>query len=254
MTLENVLVLCAPFGPLARSTRQMLDDLSGEGATIQEAQAQAEVSLTRCVQATAAYNFLDKKPRLDWVFWLDHDIVAGPHAVKMLIDYALILQEQSSLPQPIPPSLSGCYVNRHNHPPRIAAYKLQRADVINFGVGDANVNMVPALTGMGCFLQHRRAFMAHCEEARGFMFPDPDHVTSEVCTSHLIHASELAQFLDVDAGSDCWHWLAEDFDYCIRELEAGRLVYMAPVVFGHLDSVVLMPDARTVFPGLRKPE
>jgi len=169
------------------------------------------------------------------------------------------------------PSISGSYVNRHqpNEHSELAAYALKDAVARMVAVNTTvplpvvtaddqqtvpvHLRCVPALTGLGCFLQHRRAFLSHYHAAPKFIYTTRQQVMPAMCQAHLLHASELSQWLDVDTNADRSFWVADDFDYCLRELEQGRLVYVAPVAFGHDSLIRLMPDSHTVFPGLRCP-
>jgi len=257
--LKNVLVLCAPYGGITAVPMHSLAKMQAAGATVLMHQASADVSLTRCLQAGEAQNVLHKNLELEWVFWLDADMASDPSAVVTMIQYAEQLRDLQETGPKLHPSLSGCYMNRHRNPPQVSAVALKRAEIIelplknNDGTEHPAAPLIPALTGLGCFLQSREVFLMHCEESTNFHYDDPDHIVPQVCTSRVIHCSEYAQFVEVAANQDKWFWLGEDFDYCVRELEVGRLVYVAPTVFGHIDSIVLVPDDRVMFPGLTEP-
>ena len=177
-----------------------------------------------------------------------------------MIRYAEQLQELNGGPDQLTPSLSGCYLNRHRQEPQVAAWALKRAEVIEIQLKNEDGSLlpgaplIPALTGLGCFLQSRKVFLLHCEESTNFHYQSPDLIVPQVCASRLIHCSEYSQFIDVPATGDTWYWLGEDFDYCVRELELGRLVYVAPTIFGHVDSIILVPDDNCMFPGLVAPK
>lgn len=245
--LSNVLVLCAPYDGVSSLPMLTLAQFQAAGASVQLHQASADVSLTRCLQAASACEQLQANDKLEWVFWLDCDMVGEPMKVATMIDYSTQLRQLSEAIDPDYPSLSGCYLNRHRQPPQVAAMSLKRAEPIELNDGP----LIPALTGMGCFLQHKSTFTKHCDESTHFHYKDKDTIIPEVCVSRLIHCSEYAQFIDIAADGDAWYWLGEDFDYCVRELEFGRLVYVAPAVFGHVDSIVLVPDGKCMFPGLK---
>jgi hypothetical protein len=114
---------------------------------------------------------------------------------------------------------------------------------------------VPALTGLGCLLQSRAAFVAHVKDSEWFTYPKAPHKVPSVCQSHLSHASEVGLWLELkDPNDDGLYWISEDFDYCTREFDRAALVYVAPVVFGHDSTVRLVADNQTVFPGLHAPQ
>lgn len=258
--LKNVLVMCAPYEGITAIPMLGLAQMQAAGATVLMHQASADVSLTRCLQAAEACNILHKNSELQWVFWLDSDMASNPSAVVMMIRYAEQLRESNASSDGLAPSLSGCYLNRHRQDSQVAAWALKRADAILIELknDDGSVvpaaPLIPALTGLGCFLQSRKVFLMHCEESTNFHYQSPDIIVPQVCASRLIHCSEYAQFIDILATGDTWYWLGEDFDYCVRELELGRLVYVAPTIFGHVDSIILVPDEKCFFPGLVAPK
>ena len=250
--LSDVLVMLAPYGNERQSTAHFVSVLQSLGVTVLKAQAKAEVSLTRCVLAAAGYDALRQCPHLNWVFWLDQDVSGDMFAVQNLIQFATALRLD------IYPSVSGVYVNRHTKPPRVAAAAVRRMDPLQVSIGThdgatAVGECVPALCGLGCLLQHRTTFMQHCDESEHFAFPNRDTIVPEVCTSHRIHSSDFGRFMPLPEGEDIHYWCSEDFDYCIREFEHGRLVFTVPVHFGHECDYVLWPDGNCVYPGLRPP-
>lgn len=255
--LSNLLVMLAPYGSERASTSQFVNRMQSEGAHVIRTEAKAEVSLTRCVLAGAAYNVLQQAKELEWVFWLDQDISGEPGNVVAMIEVAKaigILNEPVTMP-----SVTGLYVNRYSRPPRMALYAITNCTPVVMPEGQhpiagaGNIDCVPVLCGMGCLLQHREVFMQHCDESRHFAFPNRDTIVPEVCTSHPIHSSELAKYIPVSPDEDLYYWQSEDFDYCTREWEQGRLVLSLPFMFGHECNRILMPDDTTVFPGLRRP-
>lgn len=257
-TLANVLVLCAPYGAPTANCLDFILALREAGATIIMGRATADAACTRNNQAGQAMYALSKNPVLQWVFWLDSDMSAGVDSVSMMIDISKTLQYDS-----IPfPSISGSYINRHAPDGRseLAAFALKGSILTEVELEVPNteqvqsLNCVPALTGLGCFLQHVDSFLAHCDESEKLTYPKKPDLIPCVCQAHIAHASELGQYLELEPADDDLYWMAEDFDYCSRELDQGRLVYVAPIAFGHDKVTRLLPDAKTVFPGLRKPE
>lgn len=267
--LSSVLVLCAPHGAPARATCEFIMAMREQGAVIQLGLCTSDAALTRNNQAAHAADMLRGDPRLEWVFWLDHDISGTVDGVLTLIGLAIAMQDES-----VYPSVSGAYINRH-HPSgksELAAFAVksctgssvllpeqftppnQQIDGKDCPAGDAlTLQCFPALVGMGALLQHRNVFLSHVDQAQKFVNADPDWLCPCVCQAHLIHASEMAQWVDCDPDADRFYWIAEDFDYCMREFEAGRLVYMSPVAFGHDKTLCVMPNSRTVFKGLHAP-
>lgn len=251
-SMNNVLVLLAPYGSEKPSTAAFVSELQAEGACILKTQAKAEVSLTRNVLAGHACDALRSLPNLHWVFWLDQDITGTVGGVLQLIELSShIMQLSTGLGYP---TMSGMYVNRYVTPRILACHALRGMDRLRIDdLGEHPLDCVPALCGMGCLLQHRSTFLAHCDESPHFLFPTRDTIVPEVCSSHRIHSSEIAKYLPIDPELDAYWWQSEDFDYCAREFEQGRLVFAAPVAFGHETESILWPDEQATFPGLRAP-
>jgi hypothetical protein len=248
---SDVLVLVAPHGSPTPKCSQYISTLREMGATIVFSQCYAEVSLTRNVAASAAYDVLQKCPDLKWVFWLDADMVGMPYALGTLRAIALSIAEYDSDGRA--PTLSGAYVNRHDYRHdrvRLAAHATKDAEEIEIAIGGADWQLTMALCGMGCLLQSRQVFMQHCDESEHFCYPSEDHLVPEVCSAFRVHASELSEYIELQPGADRYYWQNEDFDYCVRELDRGRNVYLVNVPFGHEFMQVVYPTSQAVFPGL----
>jgi hypothetical protein len=228
-----------------------------EGAVIQLGETSADVALTRNNQSVLIAREFERNPRLAWILWVDWDISAPVESVVLLIAVAEALASHEGYY----PSVSGSYVNRHyKSRAELAGFALNDCKTVVVSLPDAanegkllELRCVTALTGMGCFLQRWDTFNAHRVESETFRYL-PKVQSPCMCQQHVMHASELAQWVDVNPNEDERYWIAEDFDFCIRELDHGRLVYLAPIVFGHDKLVRCEPDSRTVFPGLVGPE
>jgi hypothetical protein len=254
---SNVLVLCAPFnGVPTASCMHYLLNLQAMGATVQFSTCYAEAALTRCLQAASAYQTLQQRPQLQWVFWVDGDMCSYPSALESLMLLAIKLGEVQGEPILNAPTISGAYVNRHKlqGAPKLAAYAVRGALRTPVEVSGEEWGVTQAFVGMGCLLQSRAVFMAHCDESAHFCYPSEDYLVPLVCQSHRIHCAELAEFLPIDDSKDTFFWHSEDFSYCAHEFERGRLVYLADVPFGHEFLRVSYPDNGCVFPGFKPPE
>jgi hypothetical protein len=265
--LSNLLVLCAPHGAPARATCEFIMAMREHGATIQLGLCTSDAALTRNNQAARAAEMLRADNSLEWVLWVDQDISGTVDGVLTLIGLSVAMADCE-----VYPSVSGAYINRH-HPSgksELAAFAIknctgsslllheqftppnQQVDgQDSLTVSPLELQCFPALVGMGALLQHRNVFLSHVKQAQKFVNEDPNQLCSCVCQAHLIHASELAQWVDCNPDADLFYWIAEDYDYCMREFEAGRLVYMSPVAFGHDKTLCVMPNSRTMFRGLR---
>ena len=250
--LDNLLVTCAAHSSPTKNCHHFLLAMREEGATLQLGETSADVALTRNNQSVLVAKAFAANPKLEWLLWIDWDISAPVESVELLIAVARALDAHEGYH----PSVSGSYVNRHyKERSELAAFALNECATCvvtlpdAMGGADLSLSCVQALTGMGCFLQHREAFEAHVRESETFRFL-PGVNSPCMCQQHVMHASELSQWVDVNPNEDERYWCAEDFDYCVRELEHGRYVYVAPIVFGHDKLVRCEPDSRTVFPGL----
>jgi hypothetical protein len=224
-----------------------------QGAKVQLMGATSDVALTRNCQAASAFKFIQDNPGvIDWVLWLDWDMSASIDSVSFMMLASLELGDEAGLP-----SVSGSYCNRHHEHLEIAAFALKGAKgrkvVVKDSEKETPMTAIAALTGLGCLLQPVAAFRQHCLETEWFVYPKYPHKVPCVCQPHLTHACELGQWVDLEPNDENLYWIADDFDYCTRELDGGRLVYVVPVAFGHDKTERLLPDANTVFPGLRAP-
>lgn len=257
---DDVLVISAPHGSPTPSCGTYFHRLQSLGAHVYNSTCHAEVGLTRCLQAASAYQLFQSNERLNWLFWVDGDMVADPRALQALI----LISERIEAMSGQYATVSGAYVNRHDieHNVRLAAHAVKRSFSFEVNLAPNPADLLErcvyhatlALCGMGCLLQHRSTFMQHCDESEHFCYPNEEYLIPLVCQSTRIHASELAEFLHVDASKDLWYWNNEDFDYSMRELSKGRCVYLVDVPFGHEFARVTFPDRNTVFPGLLPPE
>lgn len=261
---NDVLVLCAPQGSPSPACAHYLQLLQMHGALVQFSVCYAEVGLTRCVQAAAAYQTLRDHPQLRWVFWLDWDMFAHIESLEALIMVAerLTLNDDRGMT----PTLSGAYINRHdlrNGSTRLAAHSCKDCITIDVDIpaierddrtiAHTSFAATIALCGMGCLLQSREVFMMHCDECEHFCYPTEDFLVPLVCQSFRIHASELGQYIAIDANADRYYWQNEDFDYSVRELDKGRTTFVVDIPWGHEFMRVTYPDEKTVFPGYLPP-
>ena len=256
--MKNLLVLCAASDSAPTyNCKMFLAQLRERGASIQVVKATADAALTRNNQAGLAAKLLEGDKSLDWVLWLDWDMSAAVDAVSLLMVTALSLAAGDT----VVPNVSGSYVNRHSAEGSslLSAFAIKQAQVVVVTLETerkdfpSELSVVPALTGMGCLLQHRSSFLAHCIESEQFTYPKHPDLLPCVCQPHVSHASEMGQYLELKPDDESLYWIGEDFDYCMREFDMGRPVYVSPVQFGHDSVVRLMPDSSTIFPGLRQP-
>jgi hypothetical protein len=116
----------------------------------------------------------------------------------------------------------------------------------------SKVILRPALTGLGCLLQPREVFLAHCASSPLFAYGPMAHLVPHVCDSRLISKQELQSFFLVPEQAPGLFRHGEDFDYCTREFKQGRAVFLTPIDFAHEARTILLPSDETVLPGLRE--
>jgi hypothetical protein len=251
--LDNVLVLCLAYSPPGMQTARFLLDLQKWGATVHIVRGPADIALARSVAAAAAETYIKECSYLEYVLFLDNDVWASPEAVQQLVR----LCQDLAIPLKIEPSVSGLYLNRHKRDKTAAAQKLKDFDPIPCGADPSLPNVQPvavyALCGLGAFLMPVGSLVAHCNESERVIWYKA--TIPIVCRSGPITADELAKYIDgLSAEGDTLYWNGEDFDFCMRELNADRPVLVAPVMFMHSSDVELDPIGSVTFPGLFGPK
>ncbi|HUX77919.1 MAG TPA: hypothetical protein VMY40_14905 [Anaerolineae bacterium] len=198
----------------------------------------------------------------DAVLWLDGDMVSSPNWVREL--YELVALVAKARPAPFgdhpdaaaaqswtaeqvqawkrenAPALCGAYVKR-NLPTHMALRRVFPSvpDLeveVQRETGRFEKYSLPAVvSGMGCMMQTREAFLVHCSEA-------PRIEQGAAPDFPAICASGPGQSAD---GSVCW--ASEDWMYTSWEWQRGRGVYLVRhALFGHVCPVVRYPTADTI--------
>lgn len=247
--VQGVLVLCPCYGDMPLQTVHTLLNLKEEGAQVLLTHALADVSLSRCIAAGMAERILlAKDSDVDFVLWLDSDVWGNADSVRELGRMILDFERESGRPV----SLSGLYLSRHAKRKQVAAHKLRDVDPIPLA-GNTGAVLMPALTGLGCFMQTTESFLNHCNESERMCWPDETHTIPIVCQSGIITAASIAKYISKNPTDDIRYWYGEDFDYCAHELDHGRFVFVAPVMFGHSSEAQLTPVGDVMFPGFTPP-
>lgn len=249
--LAGVLVLCPCYGQMPLQTVHTLINLQAEGANILLTRAVADVTLSRCIIAGMAEKIIrDPKSDVDFVFWLDSDVWGNADSVRELGRMILEFEKESGRA----PTLSGLYLSRHA-PKQVAAHKLRDVDPLPVPRGgNDGALLMPALCGMGCMMQTAETFIKHVDESARCYWPDRAHTIPMVCESGTRAPQWLAKYLPLTGDPDALFWHGEDFDYCARELDRGRPVFVAPIMFGHTSSQELTPVGELTFPGFMPPK
>lgn len=234
--LSDVLVLVAGLHSIAGGTAHTLSTMAVAGAQIHLGECHPDVSLTRNLQAYLAERTLLEDEQLKWVFWLDHDIMLPVESVVELRELARASGG----------SVSGLYINRHQ------AELLAAAEcVIGWPAKTVELDwmlptmLLPAFCGFGAFMQSRESFLRHCVESERFAF----HTYRDVPAAFRcgIVQSSMARHLIRTVGD--YIWMSEDFDYCMREFNAQRPVYLSHVQCKHHSGTWLVPPDEVVVPG-----
>ena len=247
--VTGVLVLCPSYGPMPLQTLKTLLELQSEGATILLTNALADVSLSRCILAGEAEKYLQANDDIDFVFWLDSDVWGNAQSVRALAQQILDFEKSSGAVA----TMSGLYLSRHTKLNRVAAHKLGQVDVVQIDGQPEGAVLVPALCGMGALMQTVDTFLKHCAESPRIFWPDRKNTIPHVCQSSPINAMSLSKYFPVIGDFDVLFWHGEDFDYCAREIDEGRPVFVAPIMFGHSSTQELTPVGDVIFPGMLPP-
>jgi len=246
----RLLIICAPYGPIDYQQNVAFNAMAASGATVLQADAHADVSLTRCEMATRGAEYIRSQSRTRWVLWCDADVLIGP-GVAALADYC----EQASEQLGYEVSVSGTYMKRRQ-PDCIAAccirkdgeYWPRRCSVAPYRTGETEriVDLIPCLVGLGCLLQPVQTFLRHVDSSP--KFETGAGILSAVCQSGIEPAERWHPFVDLQH-TEPLTFVGEDFDYCMTEFTMGSSVLLSPVLFDHLVSARVTPKGRVCLEG-----
>jgi hypothetical protein len=251
--LDTLLVACMSYGSPGMQTLQMMLDLQAAGATVLLINAPAGLAMARCQTAGTLERVMNSKgsERFEYVFLLDSDVWGPVVAVQQLVETSRHLTVKLGAQ----PSVGGLYLSRHNKQPTAVAHALRGTTPVPCGTPEApDAIAVHALCGLGAFLMPISSFIDHCARSERMLRPAPVGSLPLVCSTSPIRTSKLALYIDgLYPHSDELVWLGDDYDFCMRELEYGRHVLLAPTRFRHTSRIELEPTWPVIFPGLHAP-
>lgn len=261
--LSGLLILCPTGNGLAYQTENTLDVLTDAGARKLRSDGNSCVAMHRCTMAQRALDVLTKEEpdRYSAVLWLDGDMVATVSHVRELMDLVVLVANCRPKPEGkqldadkarnwtaaeladwrlrMAPALTGSYVKRNNPSVMAVRHVTPKAPPLNVTVdrGDSKLRSyeLPAVVaGMGCLMQTRAAFLAHCSEAVTIENYGNDQFPA-ICASG-----------PGKGGDGKPAWASEDWTYTSWEWHQGRGVYLVRhALFGHVGITVHYPNAET---------
>jgi hypothetical protein len=251
--LDELLVTCMSYGHPGIHTLQLLLELQGCGATVLLIEGAAGLALARCQTAGHLEKYLHQtnRPDFDYLLLLDDDVSGSVAAVQQLIHLSRYLTIRLGAK----PSLGGLYLSRRTKNPTAAAHALKDRAPIACPSAALDAVAIHALCGLGAFLMPIGSFLKHCDESERMLRPPPIHSVPIVCTTTPTKPSRVTDYLGgferLSLLADEPFWLGEDYDFCLREIEHGRPVLLAPTRFQHTSTQELEPTGPVLFPGLQ---
>jgi hypothetical protein len=259
--LEKLLVLCPTGHGLKFATETSLDLLTAAGAEKLRSDGNSCVAMHRCRIAWRALQRIEAEPdRWDAVFWLDGDMQATVPWVRELFD--LVTLVAACRPKPVDdqvdaeeakqwteddlaawrrrnaPALVGAYVKRNDPDVMACRYTTPKIPplkvTVDRGDGPRKYELPAVVSGMGCMMQTREAFVAHCHEAPLIKNWGTDEFGA-VCSAGPGKSTD-----------GTWAWSSEDWTYTSWEWQSGRGVYLVRhAIFGHVGESIHYPTADT---------
>lgn len=251
LSLHGLMVLLPSYGACEPQTELALDPIRQAGAMVVRSVGCSDVALHRCLIAAMAQRIIGEAAddstvpsRVNWVLWLDADMVVDPRTLAEQIVRLELLGRSLGRSRVDWPALSGTYVQRTRNniiaarrmPPDEPARSIEAPESERAFPSGARA-LIPVHAGMGALMQSREAFSRHCREAERARFPNGD--TCPVITSSMM--------LPCQSGNRAWG--SEDFVYCAWEWQQGRGVYLdRDLTYGHVCRLVVAPAGALELP------
>lgn len=239
--LDDVLILLPCYKQPHPYTRAFLDLLVELGASVSFSWGCSDPALHRCIIAGRAWRVLrEDGGKHNFVIWIDDDMVAPRGAVQLMRH---IVKEKHV-------AISGMYCKRGNQralaqslwPEPPIEVQLSYLEPIKGELGDRvgeSVNLLPVIGGMGCLMVSREDFLRHVEQVPNVRRTFADGVQTDmpgVCSSGFC----------LDTNGE-YGWLSEDLVYCQSLWRWASGVYAAPVAWGHVSEMQLVPTPDAVW-------
>lgn len=222
-------------------TRAFVDLLVELGASISFSWGCSDPALHRCILAGRAWRALrEDDGKHQFVLWVDDDMVAPRGAVQLMRH---IVAEKKV-------AVSGMYCKRGNQralcqsiwPEPPIGIELELLDSVQRGDGVEVAHyceLLPIIGGMGCLMISRQDFLRHVEQVPNVRRKFEDGVQTDmpgVCSSGFC----------LDTNGE-YGWLSEDLVYCQSLWRWSSGVYAAPIAWGHVSEMQLVPTPDAVW-------
>jgi len=239
--LSRLLVL-TPYRPnISDPTIALLDSLTGHGASALKLPGCSDIALARNLLAQAACEFIGKSSKdIDVVIWLDADMFAEREVIFRQLNHLVELETEIKDGMS---AISGMYCRRREANVITAARVNDEPCMLT----KDNSILVPAHTGLGCFMQSAVSFLDNCQTAdqlineHGQTFPCVCQSAPRVARVPINLGTRLQP---ASASPSCTArcWGQEDWWYCERLWTRDVAVYVdTSCPWGHLAESLSLP-------------
>jgi hypothetical protein len=235
------LLILTPYRPsISDPTIALLDNFTRSGAAGLKLPGCSDIALARNLLAAAACEFIGTTTQdIDVVMWLDADMFAERDTIFRQLNH---LAELETDIRDGMSAISGMYCRRRETNVLTASRVENEPCML---AKDGSV-LVPAHTGLGCFMQSAVSFLDNCQTAdqliseRGHIFPCVCQSAPRVPRSPISLASTPKPASDSHGGPQAWG--QEDWWYCERLWTRDVAVYVdTSCPWGHLAESLSMP-------------
>jgi len=222
------LLILTPYRPsISDPTIALLDSLARCGASGLKLPGMSDVALARNLLAQAACEFIGKSNKdIEVVMWIDAD---------MFVDRDILFRQLAHLAElendirDGMSALSGMY-SRRREANVLTANRVENEVCVVAADGTV---LVPAHTGLGCFMQSAASFVENCQTAEQ-LTNERDQTFPAVCKNGPRTTMRNGQAVR------CWG--QEDWWYCERLWMTGVSVYVdTSAPWGHLAESLTLP-------------
>ena len=238
--LSRLLIL-TPYRPsISDPTIALLDSLTGNGASGLKLPGCSDIALARNMLAQAACEFIGKSSKdIDVVMWLDADMFAERDVIFRQLNHLAELETEIKDGMS---ALSGMYVRRREANVLTASRVEDEPCML---AKDGSI-LVPAHTGLGCFMQSAVSFLDNCQTAdqlineHGQTFPCVCQSAPRVARKTISLGSTGKPESVSQGGPQAWG--QEDWWYCERLWTRDVAVYVdTSCPWGHLAESLSVP-------------